>query len=587
MSIQEDFCPCGTIWLPIGGKYSQDGLFIRIEHQDGHMDLPLTHNTDIFLSAGQQFTSSTSKIEINSDIVINNISLYSKQYQFSLLNQINAIFRIGHTPISNSIVGSFGETTVSNTVDNKHILLTSFIDSESRKSINLNNSRIILDLYSLCEAVDQSCCDKLPSSLILSNYNLVLDCPTTTTTSTTTTITTIPPTTTTSTTTLPPIGSCCEVGVYWDDESQDWIQYRNCLGVMTESECDPRQGFEGARIWQIGQTCEDNCQISDPCNINLPDTFLYTVVGYGLISGQEKQVIVNKVGNSWIAQGTFPCGINFYISMTCDPQTGKFVYDGFADCGAGTKTVVEPSDIPYIYPNGRSPLIIAYSDLSGCPEECKECCKWNGSGFIQFPQVCFDNRRLELNFIQINEHIWEVSQVTACGDSIEAIISCDPDIVATDAASCLQKWKVLHFNINCATNARIINQVLELCDCQKPPVVTWIADDFSACQCCCEDFNAIMPGTTAHILPVGVNINAGDILSIDSTGTIILAADGRSTNAPQKLEIYIGDTLISVHQNLNNFITSISGPLGVRYRDEPHNDNSGQYDLSIKVCPAL
>jgi hypothetical protein len=581
---ENNLCPCGTAWFPIGGKHNPDGLFIRIEHRDGVFELPLTHNSDIFLSAGQIFTTSSIKIKLNSNIEITNISLYSPKYQLSLSNSIRILFRIGSRPISDDVIGTFGNSFFSSKINNEHIYFESPIDCDSLQNINLFDTRIILDIYSLCKTVDDDCCDKLPSSLTLSNYSFIIDCPTTTTITTTSTTTTIPPTTTT---TLPPLGSCCEVGIYWDDQSNDWIEYRNCLGVMTEQECDPRQGYEGARIWNAGQTCDDECEIQNPCSLNIPDTFIYTVVGYGALSGQEKQVIVNKVGDSWIAQGTWPCGINFAISMRCDANINKFVYDGFFDCGGGTKTIAPPSDIPYIYPNIKSPLIISYSDISGCPEDCKKCCDWDGKWFIEFPQTCFNSRRLELQFIKIGENIWEVNQETDCGDVVQIIVSCNPDVAANDAASCLQKWKVLYFNVSCATNPRVVYNVLELCECGSPPVVAWAADSFDNCQCCCEDFSKIMPGTTATILPLGINVVAGDSISVVSTGRIVLAADGRFTDAPTKLEIYIGSTLISVNENLTNFVSTLSGEIGVRYRDDPHTDNTGQYNLSIKVCPKL
>jgi hypothetical protein len=586
-----DLCPCGAIWLPSGSKYNNRGLFLRLDYDGGTVDLSLVHDRDVYVSSGQSFTTSTSPINNLSSLVITKAYIVSKSMNKSLSysNQFQIIVRSSNKTIAHNTLGSFGDTQNLPSINNEVVYFELPINQDELASIDLSGQKLYVDIYSLCQAEDEGCCDKLPSSLLLSNYSLILTCPSTTTTTTTTTIppSTTTTSTTTSTTTPSPLGACCEVGVYWDTATNNWIQYRNCLGVLTESECNPMQGFEGARIWKQGQTCSDGCSIPNPCDLDLPDSFIYTVVGFGALSGQEKQVIVNKVGNYWVTQGTFPCGINFTLSMTCDPNTNKFIYDGFLDCGGGTKTVIPPSDIPYIYPNGRSPIIVSYSDVSNCPESCKQCCDWDGDGYIEFPQECFNNRRLNLKFTKINDNIWEANTTTACGDTVQAVVSCDNNIAATDSNSCLQKWKYLYFNISCATNPRITDQVLIPCECQKPPVVKWIADSLDGCQCCCEDFTATMPGTTSNILPLGINVNVNDSVSVSSLGRIFLAADGRFTDAPTKLEIYIGNTLVSVNTNLTDFVSTEAGDLGVSYRDNPHIDNSGQYNLNIKVCPAL
>ena len=98
-------------------------------------------------------------------------------------------------------------------------------------------------------------------------------------------------------------------------------------------------------------------------NFNLPDTFYMTIVGYGLLGGQQHYNLVTRSGNTWYTSGTFPCGAGYYISMTCDSNTQSFIYDGYIDCcEESTKTIINPTSTPYLYPNAVSPLIISYTD---------------------------------------------------------------------------------------------------------------------------------------------------------------------------------------------------------------------------------
>lgn len=107
-------------------------------------------------------------------------------------------------------------------------------------------------------------------------------------------------------------------------------------------------------------------------SFNLPDTFYMTIRGYGFLEGQEDYNLVTRNGSSWETNGTFPCGANYYISMTCDPNTQSFIYDGYVDCCEEiTKTIISPSQTPYLSPSDITPIIIWYTDCS-CDLSCSQ-----------------------------------------------------------------------------------------------------------------------------------------------------------------------------------------------------------------------
>jgi hypothetical protein len=107
------------------------------------------------------------------------------------------------------------------------------------------------------------------------------------------------------------------------------------------------------------------------CNtVDLPSTFTANVVGYGGLGGQvDYDAVFTRNNNTWSASGTFPCGVEYTLSMTCDSSLQKFVYDGSLSCGFN-KTVIAPTDSPLILPNSNVPSIVSYSDISNCPPDC-------------------------------------------------------------------------------------------------------------------------------------------------------------------------------------------------------------------------
>ena len=104
-------------------------------------------------------------------------------------------------------------------------------------------------------------------------------------------------------------------------------------------------------------------------SFNLPSSFTATVVGSEALVGQQTLTTFTQSGQIWSGSGTFPCGITFDLSMTCDSANGQFAYDGNLSCGSG-KTVIAPTNQPLIFPDATVSDIVSYSNIDDCPSEC-------------------------------------------------------------------------------------------------------------------------------------------------------------------------------------------------------------------------
>lgn len=270
----QDPCICGSIFIPIGAKYSLNGSFISINNNR----YSLVHDNDAFLEKEQLFITTTTKLippQNSNNLLTNNIIINLGQ-DLNLINVIQVIVKIRETKktIGQLILGSFDSATPINNIN------IQLIDT-----FNLANLTLQLEISSLCKNSKQVCCDRLPSSVSLTNVINNIYC--------------------TITTTLPPF----------------------CT------------------------------------NFNLPDSFYMTIKGYGILDGQQRYSLVTRSGNTWYTSGSFPCGANYYISMTCDANTQSFIYDGYVDCcEESTKTIISPTSTPYLFPESVSPLIISYTD---------------------------------------------------------------------------------------------------------------------------------------------------------------------------------------------------------------------------------
>lgn len=187
-------CPCGSLVLPKDFTVTING--------DTSVTCSFLHdNQDIYILSGQKFRTISETLSINnissisihspSNIKLDNkIKITLKSY---VLDKSLAVMYIGHLNNETNIqtINIYGDSVLS--------------------KLSLTNDRIILEIESVCEEVEISCCDKLPSSLVTSCLfdpceiclQVITTTPGPTTTTTTTTFTTPfpPPTTTTTTTT--------------------------------------------------------------------------------------------------------------------------------------------------------------------------------------------------------------------------------------------------------------------------------------------------------------------------------------------------------------------------------------------------
>lgn len=657
-------CPCGSILFPKGSKYDQDGLSIELIHDSGVLNFDLVHNTEAFLSNGHSFITSTPKINIDQTLNIKQIIVKcGVKFDLILKNIASTIVKVNDSniPLAYELLGAFNKTSSFKIAGGSNEIL---IKIEEPYSQNLLNKKIIIEFHSLCDDITDNCCDKLPSSINI-----------------------VPPS----------------------------ISYAPCFPTTTTTTAPP------TTVTSSTTTLNPPCQ-----NVNLPNRFKYIAVGYGSLYGQEIEVEAFKTGNTWSSTGIFPCGASFSLQMTCDLLTGKFVYDGQIDCcDQSTKYITEPSDIPYISPNARTPLIIAYTQCN-CPSctttttsttppplpcseniplvingyafyarsntpknipgvgmlnplcfgghrcdrtnffpqlvtntgilqarpislnnstdggdrvasfnfsipdssilangallrlqcmnrdchdnvtwvvmtvtidgstevifnscvlpnkitplsyGCRDCCKWDGNGFIEYGSNCLNNdKRTALQFTLISNNIWECKGVNSCGDFVHFVISCDPDIEhSPNEILCNTKWKVIYFSMPCATNARITNQILELCECNSPPVWLWLADDISGCECCnCSPLCTIIPNFSLHaydtIKTHTLDACARNIVLNYQAGPSV--QNNPLTSEPNRYDVYCDGVLIAStngwvggtnYQNDPNYQPFVGGPVG-------------------------
>jgi hypothetical protein len=222
-------CPCGSLFIPIGSKHISSGLKIRLYYNSEYKDFDLVHNANSFLSNGQVFVTSTPIIDNVGEVSINRAVLYS-DFDIKIVNNVRLVIKSYNTKQVLAIknFGVFGDEIpfTSGLVDNKY-----GIDLEqsccSTTPFNLDNDKLQIELYSICDFYDNNCCDNTPASIALSNTVSELS-------TTCCSETTEPP---------PPLGTCCETGCY-TDENLNLIPYSNCLGIMPQSSCPEFDGLQ-------------------------------------------------------------------------------------------------------------------------------------------------------------------------------------------------------------------------------------------------------------------------------------------------------------------------------------------------------
>ena len=176
-------CDCGQLFLPKGDRYSpSNGLRIRVVTEDSYYDDTLLHNVDVLISANQLFLTLTPRIYHETPLYAKNIIVYigsSTVTSPTIVNSIQIIIRTKETGqvLVNKVIGAIGDYSALQTneiVDDNFAFTFSEIDILN--TVNLNEKTLQLEIYSLCDDSEATCCDKLPSDMYLYNVRNI-NCP--------------------------------------------------------------------------------------------------------------------------------------------------------------------------------------------------------------------------------------------------------------------------------------------------------------------------------------------------------------------------------------------------------------------------
>jgi hypothetical protein len=128
------------------------------------------------------------------------------------------------------------------------------------------------------------------------------------------------------------------------------------------------------------------------------------------------------------------------------------------------------------------------NDLDDLNIKCEDCCDWDGNTTLTWNCGGGNILTFPLIFSEIHDNLWECNQTLSCGDTLNALVSCDPQYKLPKPPStqdCLQKWSVLNFDVSCSNDASIVpGSLLQNCECNSIPEFTWVASDLDNCQCC-------------------------------------------------------------------------------------------------------
>ena len=181
MTIQ---CKCGTTYISKTTDLLINGSSQPIALNTADL---LGYPKDILLESGQVFSTATNKIISQIGGGASNSVVFNSKLIID--NQIKIVLKIASGKVLGvKYIGTSGKRTI---VDN--IVFT----SSDLIPYLLNEERLIVQIYSMCDMSTTDCCDKLPDFTVQSIVNNFCVPPTTTTTTTTT----LPPTTTGTTTT--------------------------------------------------------------------------------------------------------------------------------------------------------------------------------------------------------------------------------------------------------------------------------------------------------------------------------------------------------------------------------------------------
>lgn len=229
-------CPCGSINLPIGSKYSSNGLELKVLHSQGELTLKLVHDQDVTLNNGQTFITTSEKCQISEDITITGFELYRASppcpffnctqsdlyplvdcqnglvfdcqvcecvppsFSSNILLPLNLINTI-QVSIKEYLTNHLLAFKNINLLNNNKIILSTDCDLITT---NLLNKKLLITIESVCSYYS-NCCEKYPTlNLIPTSKSIDVPCErdrTTTTSTTTSTSTETSTSTTTNTST--------------------------------------------------------------------------------------------------------------------------------------------------------------------------------------------------------------------------------------------------------------------------------------------------------------------------------------------------------------------------------------------------
>ena len=113
-----------------------------------------------------------------------------------------------------------------------------------------------------------------------------------------------------------------------------------------------------------------------------------------------------------------------------------------------------------------------------------------------------------------------------------------------------------------------------------------------SCECCdCIDSTVSVSASDSGKTGTGISVTDDfPYLSTSSSGEIDLIHNHPVRppaifHAPEQLEIYIGNTFLSIGANLDSQLITLRGEVFFRIRDSRHNDNYGSYEATAVLCP--
>jgi hypothetical protein len=169
-------CDCGQLFLPKGDRYSpNNGMRIRIVSEDFYHDDTFLHSVDVLINSEQLFLTLIPRIYTEGALYPKNIIIYLGSNTINspvLSNSIQITIRVKETGqvLVNKVIGAIGdysELQTNEIVDNNFAFTFSGIDILN--TVDLNEKTLQLEIYSLCDDSEATCCDKLPSNMYLYN----------------------------------------------------------------------------------------------------------------------------------------------------------------------------------------------------------------------------------------------------------------------------------------------------------------------------------------------------------------------------------------------------------------------------------